>query len=96
MIEEKTMKFSFWKILRHAIDVFCESRFVTCGCISVKNALIHRLVDQGNRRKQKLRARRLVMSCNRRTQLFYRRTKLALIAAVDISTLCVLTDSFFC
>ena len=80
--------------LRNSVDVLCQTRFVTSGRVAVDDSFIHGFVDKRNRRKQKLTADRLILTENRGAKLFDRCSKLAAIAAVDIFTFFVLSNSF--
>jgi hypothetical protein len=46
---ENYLVFGFGECLRQFADVFRQPRFMPRGCISMKDALIDRLVDQRNR-----------------------------------------------
>jgi hypothetical protein len=82
--------------LRKLADMLGQTRFVPCGRVLVNNALADGLIDQRHRWVQKLSARSLVISGNRRSQLLYRRAKLAAAAAVDLIAFYVLSNALFC
>jgi hypothetical protein len=82
-------------LLGAGIYVPGQARFMARGGIFMQHAFIDRLVDQRDRRKQKLLAFLVISGGNSGTKLFDGGTQLAAVAAVDIAFLFVLPVSFF-
>jgi hypothetical protein len=82
--------------LREFGDVFCQTRFVSRSGVFVQNAFIYSLINQRDRRREKLGTRRFVVTCDGGAQLLDRCAKRAAIATIDLVALCVLPDALFC
>ena len=66
------------------------------GRIFVQYPFVYRFIDKRNRGIQQLRAGRFVVAGDRRAKLFDRSAQLTAVTSIDLITLRVLADAFFC
>ena len=81
--------------LSEFVDVLSQARFVACSSVLVNDALIHRLIDQRDRRCKSFAASGFVVCAKSCTKLLDLRAKLAAVCTVDSVTFFVLPNSLF-
>ena len=91
------MKINLWNLaLGQFADVFGKTRFISGRRVFVDNALIDRLVDKRDCRIKQLLAVALIVRGQSCSQFFDLRSQFASVAPIDLVTLEVLTNPFFC
>jgi hypothetical protein len=83
-------------VLGQIRNVFCQARFMPGGRITVNKPFVDCLIDQGDRRIQKLAALGFFSCGQCMTEFFDLRAQFTPVASVDFVTLYVLSYALFC
>ena len=82
-------------LLGKARNVLGQPRLVTCRCVAVNNALIHRFVDERYGLAKQVAAGLRVRGSDRCTKLFDLSAELTAVRSVDVAAFFILSDPLF-